>query len=77
MKVVLDANCFINAVNPSSDSYPYLRRVFSAAHSGAGISLAISRHSLAEVQQPDAASELAKTVEVLPHWPIGNPYLNK
>lgn len=70
IKVVLDANCFIDAVNTSSHAYPSLQMVFFAAKSGR-ITLAISRHTLAEVSHPAAACELAKTVEVIPHWPIG------
>jgi hypothetical protein len=35
------------------------------------LTLAVSRHTLAEVQRPDEACELAKTVEVVPYWPIG------
>jgi predicted nucleic acid-binding protein len=71
MKVVLDANCFIDAVNPLSDSYPWLRRLFAAAKSRPDLRLAVSRHTLAEVRRPDTACELVKTVEVVPHWPIG------
>jgi predicted nucleic acid-binding protein len=70
MKIVLDANCFIDAVDPSSNSHPCLTRLFSVA-TARGVLLAISRHTLAEVQRPDAARELAKTVEVVPYWPIG------
>ena len=71
MKVVLDANCFIDAVNASSHAYSALERVFSAAKSRR-IKLAISRHTLEELsKKPDAAYELAKTVEIAPYCPIG------
>jgi predicted nucleic acid-binding protein len=70
MKVVLDANCFIDAVTTSSHAFPCLERVFFAAKSGR-VTLAVSRHTLAEVLYPPSACELAKTVEVLPYWPIG------
>jgi len=69
MKVALDANCFIDAANASSSAYPCLQRLFSAARSGK-VRLLISRHTLAELKS-DAANEMAKNVEVLPHWPIG------
>lgn len=71
MKAVLEANCFIDAVTPSSDSYPCLRRLFSAARSRTDLTLAVSRHTLAEVRRPDEACELAKALEVVPYWPIG------
>ncbi len=70
MKIVLDANCFIDAVNTSSHAYPCLERIFSAAKSGR-ITLAVSRHTVAEILCPASACELAKTVEVIPYWPIG------
>jgi predicted nucleic acid-binding protein len=71
MKIVLDANCFIDAANPLSVAHPCLQQILAAARSGK-IGLMVSRHTLAELaRKPDAAYELAKTVEITHYWPIG------
>lgn len=71
MLAVLDANCFIDAVNPSVTMHPYLQRILLAWHSGR-IELGVSRHTLAELaKMPDQALDLAKNIRTLPYWPIG------
>ncbi len=71
MTVVLDANCFIDAVRDSHVKYSHMQSLLSAAKSGK-IKIMVSRHSLDELsKKPDDAHELAKTVEVVPYWPIG------
>jgi predicted nucleic acid-binding protein len=69
-KIVLDANCLIEATDASADAYPYLQRLFAAGQLKK-LTLAISRHILAEVTRPRASCELANTLELLPYWPIG------
>lgn len=67
----LDTNCFINAVNPGSQSYKVMKRIFSAFNSGK-VLLKVSLQTLHELEQKkDATWELAKTIPELPHWPIG------
>ena len=71
MRVALDANCFIDAVNARTRAYAPLMTIFSAARAGR-IKLTVSRHTLYELsKKDDAAVELASSLEVLPHWPIG------
>ena len=71
MKVALDTNCFIDAVNSSAHAYTFLQVVLHAAHTGR-LKLMVSLHSLHELgQKPDAAYELAKSTCRLPHWPVG------
>jgi hypothetical protein len=68
----LDAMCFIYAVNPDSPSYGALKLIFSAAATGI-VALTVSEQTLHELEKKqDAALELAKTLPVLSHWPIGN-----
>jgi predicted nucleic acid-binding protein len=70
-RVVLDTNCFIDAVTPTAKAYPCMRRLLSIAELGR-IRLMVSRHTLEELsKKPDPAYELAKTVEVAPYWPVG------
>jgi predicted nucleic acid-binding protein len=67
----LDTNCFIDAVNPGSQSYRVMKRILSAFDSGK-VLLNVSLQTLHELEQKkDAAWELAKTLPELPHWPIG------
>jgi ribosomal protein L30E len=67
----LDTNCFIDAVNPGSQSYKVMKRILSAFNSGK-VLLKVSLQTLHELEQKkDAAWELAKTIPELPHWPIG------
>jgi predicted nucleic acid-binding protein len=71
MMAVLDSNCFINAVRDSADEYSHMQCLLSAAKAGK-IKIMVSRHSVDELsRKPDDAHELAKTVEVVPYWPIG------
>lgn len=71
MEAVFDSNCFIDAVRDSHLEYPHMQRLLSAAKAGK-IRIMVSRHSLDELsKKPDDAHELAKTVEVVPYWPIG------
>jgi hypothetical protein len=68
----LDAMCFINAVNQAGSSYEALRVIFNAANTGK-ITLTVSIQTLHELERkPDAALELARTLDLLPHWPIGS-----
>jgi hypothetical protein len=67
----LDTNCFIDAVNPRSQSYEVMQRIFTAFNGGK-LSLKVSLQTLHELEQKkDSAWELAKTLAELPHWPIG------
>jgi len=67
----LDTNCFIDAVNETHHSYEALQRIFGAAERGQ-VSLKVSLHTLHELEgKKDEAWKLAKTLPVLPHWPIG------
>lgn len=68
----LDANCFINAVNPASRSYPAVRSIFRAAEKRR-ISLAVSLQTLHELaRRQDEAWELANSQTKLPHWSVGS-----
>lgn len=69
MLAVLDANCLIDAVEPSSHAHSSLQCVLQA-HSNGRVNLAISLHTLAEITSP-AARELAERLPLLPHFPIG------
>jgi hypothetical protein len=70
-KYALDTNCFINAVNPGAPSHGAMQRILLAFNSGK-LSLRVSLQTLQELEQKDdAAWELARTLEILPHWPIG------
>jgi len=67
----LDANCFIDAVNPSSSSYDALQRILQTAKKGR-VSLKVSLQTLEELKgREDEAWELAKSMPELRHWPIG------
>lgn len=71
MVVVLDANCFIYAIDPGSAHYPALTKLLSESRSGR-VSIRVSRHTLEELsEKPDAALALAMEFEPLPYWPIG------
>jgi predicted nucleic acid-binding protein len=71
MKVVLDTNCFINAVNQTRQAYEAVQVILKASHSDK-ITLFVSLHSLHELEQkPDEALALAKSLPLLPHFPIG------
>jgi predicted nucleic acid-binding protein len=66
-KAVLDTNCFIDAVTPSSAAHCFVQMLMSAK----GIRLGVSQHSLVEIKEPEAARELAGKFEIVPYWPIG------
>lgn len=71
MKMVLDSNCFIDAVNQQSRAYESLRVIFMASNAGK-ITLFVSLHSINELERkPDAALALAKSMPSLPHYPVG------
>lgn len=71
MKAVLDANCFIDAISQTSQAYEAVQVILKASHSGE-ITLFVSLHSLHELEQkPDEALALAKSLPLLPHFPIG------
>ena len=71
MKAVLDANCFIDAINQTSQAYEALQVILNASHLGKN-TLFVSLHSLHELEQkPDEALALAKSLPLLPHFPIG------
>jgi predicted nucleic acid-binding protein len=70
MKVILDTNCLIDAVNPSSHAYRYVQKILASAKSGK-ITLAVSRHTLAEVLEPVEARALAGSLATIPYWPVG------
>jgi predicted nucleic acid-binding protein len=71
MKIVLDTNCFIDAISTVPCLRNSIQEITKAHHDGV-VQLHVSRHTLAELEKkPDAAFDLAKTFLVLPHWPIG------
>lgn len=70
-KYALDTNCFINAVNKEAPSHGAIHRILLAFNSGK-LSLRVSLQTLQELEQKDdAALEIARKLEILPHWPIG------
>lgn len=72
MKVAVDANCFIDAMNPSAHAHAAVRRLL-AVHEAGALQLTVSRQTLAELERkPDAALELARKCVVLPHFPVGS-----
>ena len=71
MKVVLDTNCFIDAVDRKRKTYEPLQTILEASNSGQ-ITALVSLHSLHELwKKPDKALALAKSLAFLPHFPIG------
>lgn len=71
MRVALDTNCFINGINPTAHAYPAVKAIFEVAASER-VKLLVSYHTLQELsQKADEAYELAKSLEILPNWPIG------
>lgn len=72
MKVALDSNCFFDAVNQESRAYRPLQDIFKASNAGE-ITLFVSLHSLHELERKlDEAFALAKSLPLLPHYPIGS-----
>jgi predicted nucleic acid-binding protein len=70
MKVVLDTNCFIDAVNSGADSHAAMKLILEA-HASGKVKAMVSRHTLAELLDPPEALRIANLLPVLPHWPIG------
>lgn len=74
MKVVLDTNCLLDAVDGRARAHESMQRILHAARAGA-VEPWVSRHSLAELSRTDpttqAARSLAAAFGVLPHYPIG------
>jgi predicted nucleic acid-binding protein len=71
MKVILDANCFIDAVTADAHANVAMAAILNA-HTLGRIVIEVSRHTLDELSKvPDAAYELAKTFSIVPYWPIG------
>lgn len=71
MKVVLDANCFIDATNSSSHAHEAMTELL-AFHKAGTLQLTVSRHTLAELNhKPDTACGIALKCDVLHHFPVG------
>jgi len=70
MKVALDTNCFIDAVNSGADANSAMKLIFEAHESGR-VTAMVSRHSLAELREPPEACRFAESLPALPYWPIG------
>lgn len=70
LKIAADSNCFINAVNVNSHSYRHLEEIFKLRDLGR-ITIMVSLHTLHEVKEPQAAIDLAKSCQLLPHYLIG------
>ncbi len=71
MKVVLDTNCFIHSTNMDARLRDPIQGILNELKNGT-VELYVSRHTLAELEEKhDAAFDLAKTLPVVPHWPIG------
>jgi len=71
MKIItLDTNCFIDTFTPGSHAYSVMQTILKA-HKSKQIKITVSLHTLSEIKGPSEAIEFAKTVEILPHYPIG------
>jgi predicted nucleic acid-binding protein len=71
MKLVLDTNCFINTTSTMPCLRDPIQAILEEYRTGT-VELHVSRHTLAELEsRPDAAFDFAKTLPVLPHFPIG------
>lgn len=74
MKIALDTNCVLEAVDEGAHAHRSMCRILEAGRSGQA-EIYISRHSLTELSREDrltqAARELAAGFSVLPHYPIG------
>ena len=72
MKIALDTNCFIDAINKNSKLYNSMKKILEYAKIGK-INIYVSRHTLDELsKKPDKAYEIAKTMLTLPYCPIGS-----
>ena len=71
MRLGLDANCFIDRFNPASPNHDAAALLFEAGDDER-VTLLVSRHTLTELGvRRDEALELAESLPVLRHWPIG------
>jgi len=71
MKIALDTNCFIDAMNQQSPSHTAMQRIL-IAQAARQVDIHVSLHTLHELEQkPDAALDLARGFQLLPYWPIG------
>ncbi len=71
MKVVFDTNCFIDALNAASPAHGPVQMLLKAWDSGR-LRIMVSLHTLHELSaKPDAALDLARTAECIPHYPVG------
>jgi len=71
MKFALDTNCFIDAFNIRVSSHTALQSIF-VEYNRNRVELYVSQHTLDELaKKPDRALDLAKSIPVLPYWPIG------
>lgn len=71
IKIGLDTNCFLDALNTASPSHQAMTQVFALFEAGQ-IELFVSLQTLSELEvKPDGALELACKCKQLPHWAIG------
>jgi hypothetical protein len=71
IKVGFDAVSFIYTVNPGCPEYSALQIILAARRQGLVV-IYVSEHALHQLERkPDAALDLARTVDRLPHHPIG------
>lgn len=66
----LDTNCFIDAFSPGSATQRAVQKILQAAEAHQ-IALWVSMHTLSELTRDDEATVLARSLPVLPHYPIG------
>jgi predicted nucleic acid-binding protein len=75
VKVVLDTNCLLDAVNESATAYRALQKLLAEARAGR-IELCVSRHTLSELSKDDPKTRRAKAIAngcvTLPHYTIGS-----
>ncbi len=72
MRLALDTNCFIDAVDIGSHAHAAMQRIFEERAAGALV-LVVSLHSLAELQaRGGAALEIALSCVQIVHYPIGS-----
>ena len=70
-RVSFDTNCWIDAISPDADSYPFVNKLI-AAHLAGNLKIHISIQSLSEISKPPEVLDLVKQFTQLPHWPIGS-----
>ena len=70
-KYVLDANCFIDAMNSSSTSHVAIHKILLAAKQKI-LEVCVSLHTIHELEKKnDGALNLAQSLPKVSHWPIG------